>query len=59
MYRRTEAIRSRLKSPFGRLDKALDEAQAKGWTVVDIQAKGWTVVDMKKDWKTIFPFGSK
>ena len=32
-------------SSIGRLDKALDEAQA----------KGWTVVDMKKDWKTIFP----
>jgi hypothetical protein len=37
------------KSPVGRLDKALDEAQA----------KGWTVVDMKTDWKTIFAFGSK
>ena len=37
------------KSPFGRLDKALDEAQA----------KGWTIVDMKNDWKTIFPFGNK
>jgi hypothetical protein len=37
------------KSPFGRLDKALDEAQA----------KGWTIVDMKSDWKTIFPFGNK
>jgi phosphoserine phosphatase len=37
------------KSPFGRLDKALDEAQT----------KGWTVVDMKNDWKTIFPFGNK
>jgi hypothetical protein len=36
-------------SPLGRLDKALDEAQA----------KGWTVVDMKSDWKTIFPFGNK
>ena len=36
-------------SPFGRLDKALDEAHA----------KGWTVVDMKNDWKTVFPFGSK
>jgi hypothetical protein len=36
-------------SPVGRLDKALDEAQA----------NGWTVVDMKSDWKTIFPFGSK
>ncbi len=32
-------------SSIGRLDKALDEAQA----------KGWTVVDMKKDWKTVFP----
>jgi phosphoglycolate phosphatase-like HAD superfamily hydrolase len=31
-------------SHIGRLDKALDEADA----------KGWTVVDMKKDWKTIF-----
>ncbi len=37
------------KSHIGQLDKALDEAQA----------KGWTVVDMKNDWKTIFPFGSK
>jgi len=36
-------------SPIGRLDKALDEAQA----------KAWTVVDMKNDWKTIFPFGNK
>jgi hypothetical protein len=32
-------------SSIGRLDKALDEAQA----------KGWTVVSMKDDWKTIFP----
>jgi hypothetical protein len=32
-------------SSVGRLDKALDEADA----------KGWTVVDMKRDWKTIFP----
>ena len=32
-------------SPIGRLDVALDEALA----------KGWTVVDMKRDWKTIFP----
>ncbi|MDB5549341.1 MAG: nonspecific acid phosphatase precursor [Tardiphaga sp.] len=36
-------------SHIGRLDKALDVAQA----------KGWTVVDMKADWKTIFPFGNK
>jgi phosphoglycolate phosphatase-like HAD superfamily hydrolase len=33
-------------SHIGKLDKALDEANA----------KGWTVVDMKKDWKRIFPF---
>ena len=32
-------------SHIGQLDKALDEAQA----------KGWTIVDMKQDWKTIFP----
>jgi hypothetical protein len=33
------------KSDIGRLDTALDEANA----------KGWTVVSMKDDWKTIFP----
>jgi phosphoglycolate phosphatase-like HAD superfamily hydrolase len=33
------------KSHIGQLDKALDEATA----------KGWLVADMKKDWKTIFP----
>lgn len=32
-------------SQFGQLDKALTEATA----------KGWTVIDMKRDWKTIFP----
>ncbi|CAN7515813.1 haloacid dehalogenase-like hydrolase [Bosea sp. LjRoot90] len=32
-------------SKIGKLDKALDEAKA----------KGWTVVDMKTDWKTVFP----
>jgi phosphoserine phosphatase len=32
-------------SPIGKLDKALDEAAQ----------KGWTVVDMKNEWKTIFP----
>nr|WP_244462704.1 HAD family hydrolase [Methyloceanibacter caenitepidi] len=32
-------------STFGRLDKALDDAPA----------KGWIVVDMKKDWNTVFP----
>ena len=34
------------KSHIGNLDKALDEANA----------NGWTVVDMKKDWKRIFPW---
>jgi phosphoglycolate phosphatase-like HAD superfamily hydrolase len=33
------------KSSVGKLDKAWDEAIA----------KGWTVVSMKEDWKTIFP----
>jgi hypothetical protein len=33
------------ESSIGRLDKGLDEAQA----------KGWTVVDMKQDWKVIHP----
>jgi hypothetical protein len=31
---------------FGHLDKALDEANA----------KGWTVIDMKNDWRRVFPF---
>jgi len=33
------------ESHIGQLDKALDEAMA----------KGWTVVDMKNDWKDVFP----
>ena len=36
-------------SHIGKLDKGLDEASA----------KGWTVVDMKKDWKIVFPFEQK
>jgi phosphoserine phosphatase len=32
-------------SHVGRLDKALDEAGQ----------RGWTVVDMKRDWRTVFP----
>jgi phosphoserine phosphatase len=32
-------------SPVGRLDRALDEAPK----------RGWSVVSMKKDWKTVFP----
>jgi len=34
------------ESHIGRLDKGLDEANE----------KGWTVVDMEKDWKVIYPF---
>jgi len=34
------------KSHIGRLDKGLDEAKV----------KGWTVIDMEKDWKVIYPF---
>jgi len=33
-------------SSIGRLDKGLDEAKA----------RGWTVVDMKRDWKRVFAF---
>ena len=33
------------RTHIGKLEKGLDEASA----------KGWTVVDMKKDWKIIFP----
>lgn len=36
-------------SKVGRLDKALDEANQ----------KGWVVIDMKNDWKTVFSFESK
>lgn len=33
-------------SPVGRLDKGLEEASA----------RGWTVVSMKDDWKVVYPF---
>lgn len=36
-------------SRIGKLDKALDEAPQ----------RGWTVVDMKDDWKTVYPFEMK
>jgi hypothetical protein len=36
-------------SHIGRLDKGLDEAHE----------KGWTVIDMEKDWKVIYPFELK
>jgi hypothetical protein len=34
------------QSHIGKLDKALGEATA----------KGWTLADMKRDWKRVFPF---
>ena len=33
-------------SHIGRLDKGLDEAKE----------RGWTIIDMKRDWKVIYPF---
>jgi len=36
-------------SHIGRLDKGLDEAQS----------RGWTVVDMKRDWKVVFPYDER
>jgi hypothetical protein len=44
----TDAVREYAydrQSKVGRLDKALDEAMA----------RGWTVVDMKHDWRAVFP----
>jgi phosphoglycolate phosphatase-like HAD superfamily hydrolase len=37
------------QSSIGKLDKALDQAKA----------SGWTVVDMKSDWNLVFPFQKK
>jgi phosphoglycolate phosphatase-like HAD superfamily hydrolase len=37
------------KSHVGRLDKALDEAKS----------RNWTVVDMKRDWELVYPFEKK
>jgi len=34
------------ESSFGRLDKGLDEAKE----------KDWTIIDMEKDWKLVYPF---
>ena len=48
----TDAIREYAydrDTPFGRLAQALDEANARGWMVVDI----------KRDWKVIYPFQKK
>ena len=44
----TDAVREYAydrQSKIGKLDKAWDEAKA----------KGWTLVDMKQDWKIVFP----
>jgi phosphoglycolate phosphatase-like HAD superfamily hydrolase len=48
LVRHTDSVREYAYdvSPLGTLDKALAEAKA----------KGWTVVDMKQDWKRIYPF---
>jgi phosphoglycolate phosphatase-like HAD superfamily hydrolase len=49
IVRHTDAVREYAydrQSRIGKLDKALDEAEA----------KGWTVVDMKADWKRIYAF---
>jgi phosphoserine phosphatase len=37
------------ESHIGQLDKGLDEAEA----------KGWTIVDMKNDWEVIYPYEMK
>jgi phosphoglycolate phosphatase-like HAD superfamily hydrolase len=48
IVRHTDAVREWEydRNAMGQLDKALDEANT----------KGWTVVDMKNDWRRIFPF---
>ncbi len=48
IVRHTDSVREYAYdvSPLGTLDKALTEAKA----------KGWTVVDMKQDWKYVYPF---
>lgn len=48
LVRHTDAVREYAYdvSPFGKLDVALTEAAA----------KGWTVVDMKNDWNRVFAF---
>jgi phosphoglycolate phosphatase-like HAD superfamily hydrolase len=48
LVRHTDSVREYEydRSPLGTLDKALTEATA----------KGWTVVDMKQDWKCVYPF---
>jgi phosphoglycolate phosphatase-like HAD superfamily hydrolase len=48
LVRHTDSVREYAYdvSPLGTLDKALTEAEA----------KGWTVVDMKQDWKCVYPF---
>ena len=47
LVRHTDAVREWAydRSPMGKLERGLEEASA----------KGWTVVDMKKDWNVIYP----
>jgi haloacid dehalogenase-like hydrolase len=51
LVRHTDAARewNHDVSPLGRLEKGLEKAKA----------KGWTIVDMKNDWKIIYPFAKK
>jgi phosphoglycolate phosphatase-like HAD superfamily hydrolase len=48
LVRHTDSVREYAYdvAPIGTLDKALTEAKA----------KGWSVVDMKQDWKCVYPF---
>jgi phosphoglycolate phosphatase-like HAD superfamily hydrolase len=48
LVRHTDSVREYAydASPLGKLDVALTEAKA----------KGWTVVDMKRDWNRVYPF---
>ena len=38
---------------------ALPGCHSEGDTLDEATAKGWTVVDMKNDWKTVFPAETK
>jgi hypothetical protein len=43
------SLRTTAHRPAGKLDRGLDEAPK----------RGWTVVSMKKDWKRVFSFEKK
>ena len=52
IVRHTDAVREweyDRASRIGRLDKALGEADA----------RGWTVIDMKRDWRRVFAFDAR